>query len=331
MPIGYQMADLRYQKKTPGLVLKTLHGLAEWVLFRPLKKSLGLSKARICYSNGAILSPEAFRFFHALNIPLKNLYYSTEGGPLPGTGNDDIGRETVGPALKGTEVRITDQGELIYRHPGIFIGYYKDPDRTAEVLKEGWFYSGDSGFIREDGHFVFLDRLKDLVELKNGEKLAPQLIESRLKSSPYIKEAWVLAGPDRAFVSAVIIINYDNVSRWAGQRRVAYTTFTDLSQKPEVYELVKQDIDRINGTLPPGCRVKKYVNLYREFDPDEGDLTRNRKLRRPILEERYRGLIDSIYSDQTEVPIEVPIKHRDGRMGTLKTTLSIKSVEGAIL
>ncbi len=331
MPIGYQMADLRYQKKTPGLLLKTLNGLAEWVLFRPLKGSLGLSKARICYSNGAILSPEAFRFFHALNIPLKNLYYSTEGGPLPGTRNDDISLETVGPALKGTEVRISDQGELIYRHPGIFIGYYKDPDRTAEVLKEGWFYSGDSGFIREDGHFVFLDRVKDLVELKNGEKLAPQLIESRLKSSPYIKEAWVLAGPDRAFVSAVIIIDYDNVSRWAGQRRVAYTTFTDLSQKPEVYELVKQDIDRINGTLPPGCRVKKYVNLYREFDPDEGDLTRNRKLRRPILEERYRGLIDSIYSDQTEVPIEVRIKHRDGRMGTLKTTLSIKSGEGAIL
>jgi len=331
MPIGYQLADLRYQKKTPGLLLKTLNLLAEWVLFRPLKGSLGLSKARICYNNGAILSPEAFRFFHALNIPLKNLYYSTEGGPLPGTRNDDIGLETLGSALKGTEVRISDQGELIYRHPGIFIGYYKDPDMTAEVLKEGWFYSRDSGFIKADGHFVFLDRVKDLVELKNGEKLAPQLIESRLKSSPYIKEAWVLAGPDRAFVSAVIIIDYDNVSRWAGQRRVAYTTFTDLSQKPEVYELVKQDIDRINGTLPPGCRVKKYVNLYREFDPEEGDLTRNRKLRRPILEERYQGLIDSIYSDQTEVPIEVRIKHRDGRMGTLKTTLCIKSGEGAIL
>ena len=199
------------------------------------------------------------------------------------------------------------------------------------MLKEGWFYSGDSGFIREDGHLVFIDRVKDLVELKSGEKLAPQFIESRLKFSPYIKEAWVLAGPDRAYPSAIIIIDYDNVSRWAGQRRVAYTTFTDLSQKPEVYELVKQDIDRINRTLPPGCRVRKYVNLYKELDPDEDELTRNRKLRRPILEERYRGLIDSIYSDKTEVPIEVQIKHRDGRMGTLKTTLSIKSGEGAVL
>ena len=331
MPIGYKMADLRFQKENPGLLLKTLHLLADRVLFRPLKSSLGLSKARICYSTGAILSPEAFRFFHALNIPLKNLYYSTEGGPLTGTRNNDICLETVGPAFKGTQVRITDQGELIYRQPGIFIGYYKDPDKTAEVLKEGWFYSGDSGFIREDGHLVFIDRVKDLVELKSGEKLAPQWIESRLKFSPYIKEAWVLAGPDRAYPSAIIIINYDNVGRWAGQRRVAYTTFSDLSQKPEVYELVKQDIDRINRTLTPGCRVRKYVNLYKELDPDDDELTRNRKLRRPILEERYRGLIDSIYSDQTEVPIEVRIRHRDGRMGTLKTTLSIKSGEGAVL
>ncbi len=331
MPVGYKMADLKFQKKKPSLFWKIFYSLADIALFRSIRGSLGLLNARICYTTGAMLSPDAFRFYHALNLPLKSLYGTTEGGALTGARNDDIRLETVGPIHRGAEVRITDNGELIYRQPGIFVGYYKDPDKTAEVLKDGWFYSGDSGFIREDGHIVFVDRVKDLVELASGDKLAPQFIESRLKFSPYIKEAWVLAGPDRAYASAIIIINYDNVSRWAGQRRVAYTTFAELSQKPEVYGLVKQDIDRINSTLPLGSRVRKYVNLHKEFDPDEGELTRTRKLRRTFLEERYRELIDAIYGDKTEVPIEARVRYRDGRMGTIKTTLSIKSVEGAAL
>jgi len=331
MPIGYKMADLKYRKQEPSLLWKILYSLADIALFKPIRDSLGLSNARICYTTGAMLSPDAFRFYHALNLPLKSLYGTTEGGALTGVKNDDISLETVGPAHKGTEVRISDNGELIYRQPGIFVGYYKDPDKTTEVLKDGWFYSGDSGFIREDGHIVFVDRLKDLVELASGDKLAPQFIESRLKFSPYIMDAWVVAGPDRDYTSAIIIINYDNVRRWAGQRRVAYTTFTDLSQNPEVYRLVKQDIDRINQDLPPGARVKKYVNLHKEFDPDEAELTRNRKLRRTFLEERYREIIDAIYSDRNEVPIEAQVGYRDGQMGTKKTTLSIKSFEGAAL
>ena len=331
MPIGYKMADLKHRKQEPSLLWKILYSLADIALFKPIRDSLGLSNARICYTTGAMLSPDAFRFYHALNLPLKSLYGTTEGGALTGVKNDDISLETVGPAHKGTEVRISDNGELIYRQPGIFVGYYKDPDKTAEVLKDGWFYSGDSGFIREDGHIVFVDRLKDLVELASGDKLAPQFIESRLKFSPYIMDAWVVGGPDRDYTSAIIIINYDNVRRWAGQRRVAYTTFTDLSQNPEVYRLVKQDIDRINQALPPGARVKKYVNLHKEFDPDEAELTRTRKLRRTFLEERYRELIDAIYSDRNEVPIEAQVGYRDGQMGTIKTTLSIKSVEGTAL
>ena len=331
MPIGYKMADIKHRKQETGLFRKILYSLADIALFRSIKGSLGLSNARICYTTGAMLSPDAFRFYHALNLPLKSLYGTTEGGALTGARNDDISLETVGPVHKGTEVRITDNGEIIYRQPGIFVGYYKDPDKTAKVLKDGWFHSGDSGFIREDGHIVFVDRVKDLVELANGDKLAPQFIESRLRFSPHIMDVWVLAGPDRDYVSAIIIINYDNVSRWAGQRGVAYNTFTDLSQKPEVYGLVKQDIDRINSTLPPSSRVKKYVNLHKEFDPDEAELTRTRKLRRTFLEERYSGLIDAIYSDRNEVPIEAQVGYRDGQMGTIKTTISIKSVEGAAL
>jgi len=329
MPIGHQMSELRYTKQNPTLRLIMLYLFSDLLLFRPLRKSLGLSNARICYTTGAVLSPDTFRFYHALNLPLKSLYGTTEGGALTGAKNDDISLDTVGPAHRGTEVKVTDEGELIYRQPGTFIGYYKDPDKTAAVLKDGWFYSGDRGFVREDGHVVFVDRLKELVELHNGDTLAPQTMESRLRFSPYIQDAWVLAGPEGAYVSAIIIINYDTVGRWAGQKGVAYATFAELCQAPEVYELVRQDIERVNHTLPIGLRVRKYVNLHKEFDPDEGELTRTRKLRRIFLEDRYSELIKAIYSDRNDVPIQAQIGYRDGRMATVTTTIKINFVEGS--
>jgi long-chain acyl-CoA synthetase len=329
MPIGYKAAELKYRKQQPSVTLKILYSLADILLFRSIKRSLGLSNARICYTTGAILSPDAFRFYHALNLPLKSLYSSTEGGTLSGARSDDIHFETVGPAHEGTEVKISDDGELIYRQPGVFIGYHKDSAKTDSVLKDGWFHSGDSAVIREDGHIVFLDRIQDLVELSNGDTLAPQKMESQLKFSPYIKDAWVLGGPHGTCVSAIIVINYNNVSRWAGQNKVAFTSFAELSQAPEVYELVRQDIDRVNQTLPAGSRVKKYLNLHKELDPDEGELTRTRNLRKAFLAERYRQLIDAIYTGKTTVPSESNAGHRDGQTGTIETTLRIQSVEGA--
>ena len=329
MPIGYKAAELKYRKQQPGVSLKILYSLADILLFRSIKRSLGLSNARICYTSGAILSPDAFRFYHALNLPLKSLYGSTEGGALSGARSDDIHFETVGPAHEGTEVKISDDGELIYRQSGVFVGYHKEPAQTHSVLKDGWFRTGDSAFIREDGHIVFLDRSRDLIELGNGETLAPQKIESRLKFSPNIKDAWVLGGPERAYVSAIIIINYNNVSRWAGQKKVAFTSFAELSQAPEVYELVRQDIDRVNHTLPAGSRIKKYLNLHRELDPDEGELTRTRNLRKAFLTERYRQLINAIYTGKTAVTPESDVGHRAGQTATIETTLRIQSVEGA--
>jgi long-chain acyl-CoA synthetase len=328
MPIGYKVAELKHGKQKPNPLWKLLYAFAHFTLFKPLKDRLGLSNARVCYSIGAMLSPDAFKFYHALNVPLKSLYGSTEGGAMTGARNDEIRSETVGPIHPGIDVRIADNGEIVYRQPGVFLGYYKDPEKTAEVLNDGWFHSGDCGFIDEDGHIVFLDRVKDLAELANGDTLAPQSIESRLRFSPYIKDAWVLSGPDGAYTSTIIIIDFDRVGRWAGRRRVAYSNFAELSQRPEVYELVKMDIHRINEALPPGARVKKYVNLHKEFDPDEAELTRTRKLRRTFVEERYRELIHAIYTDKTEVPIEAQVRYRDGRMGTIKTTISIKFVEG---
>jgi len=327
MPIGDKVAELKYRRQKPSWFLKILYTVADIILFRSIKRSLGLSNARICYTTGGILSPDAFRFYHALNLPLKSLYGSTEGGALTGAKNDDIHFETVGPAHRGTEARISETGELNYRQPGIFVGYYKDPERTAAVLKGGWFYSGDNGFIREDGHVVFEDRSQDLVELDGGDTLAPQKMESRLRFSPYINDAWVFAGPNRAYVSAIVVINFYTVSRWAGQERVAFNSFAELSQASEVYALVKQDIDRVNRTLPAGSRVKKFVNLHKEFDPDEGELTRTRNLRRAFLEERYRKLIDAIYSEKTLAPIEAQVGYRDGQTATINITINIESVE----
>ena len=329
MPVGHKAAELKYRRQKPDVTLKMLYYFADIFLFRSIKRSLGLSNARICYTTGAILSPNAFRFYHALNIPLKSLYGTTEGGALTGARNDEIHFETVGPAHEGAEVKISATGEINYRQPGIFVGYYKDPEGTAAVLKDGWFHSGDSGSVREDGHLVFTDRLKDLVELPGGHKVAPQFFESRLRSSPNIKDAWILAGSEGAYLSAIIVINYDNVSRWAGHNKVAFSSFAELSQTPEVYELVRQDIDRVNQTVPAGARVKKYINLHKELDPDEGELTRTRNLRRAFLEERYRKLMDAMYCDNDAVSIEARDGYPGGRAGTMETSLRIQSVEGA--
>jgi long-chain acyl-CoA synthetase len=329
MPVGYRLADARLGKKEPSLLCRILYAFAHLVLFRPLKDSLGLSNARIAYATETMLTPDAFRFYHALNVPVKSLYGSAEGGAIAGHKADNIRAETVGPVHEGVEVRISDDGELLFRHPGTFLGYYRDPERTAEVLSDGWLSSGDSGFVDEDGHLVLLDRLDDIVELTSGDTLAPQSIESRLRFSPFVRDAWVLAGPDGAYTSAVIAIDYDRVGRWAGQSRVAFTTFAELSQKPEVYELVKRQIEKINQALPSGTKVKKYVNLHKDLDPDEAELTRTGNLRRAFLEERYRDLINAIYGDQTEVRVEAQVRYRDGRMGTIRTTISIRLVEGA--
>jgi len=329
MPVGYKAADLRYRRQAAGPGLKLLYHLADIFLFRSIKSSLGLSNARICYATGAMLSPVAFRFYHALNIPLKSVYGTAEGGVLTGAGNDEIHFETVGPPHAGTEVSISACGEIKYRQPGIFTGYYNDPEGTAAVLEDGWFHTGDSGSVREDGHIVFTDRLKDIVKLPGGHKVAPQFIESRLRSRPHIKDAWVVAGPQDACLAAIIVINYDTVSRWAGQNRLAFGSFAQLCQAPEVYELIRQDLASVNQTMPAGARVKKFVNLHKEFDPDEGELTRTRNLRRAILDERYRSYVDAIKNDRDAVPIDARDGKRDGGTGAGETWLRIQSVEGS--
>jgi long-chain acyl-CoA synthetase len=329
MPVGYKVADLRNKKEKPNLLRKLLYFFADIILFRYIKKSLGLQNARICYSTEALLSPEAYRFYHALKLPLKSLYSTTEGGAITGAYNDDISFDSVGPVHKGIEIKITDNGELVCRQPGIFIGYYKDPEKTAEVLKDGWFYSGDCCSIKENGHIVFLDRMTDLIELANNYNLAPQFLESRLRFSPYITDAWVMAGPDKAYISAIIVINYNHVGKWAGQNRISFASFVELAQKADVYKLIEKEIEIINNTLPPEAQIKKYVNLHKRFDPDEFELTRTRKLRRSYLEKRYSDIINAIYSGKTEVQIDAQVSRKNDREEKTMTSLYIKSVNGS--
>jgi long-chain acyl-CoA synthetase len=327
MPTGYKAADAEFRHEKLGIWRRIIYSIANLFLFRPIRDSIGLPHTRICYTSGAILSPDAYRFYHALGIPLKSIYGTTEGGILSIATSDNIHPETIGAVVVGAEVGITENGEIVYRQLGMFTHYYNAPEETSQAVKDGWFYSLDAGSLTDDGQIVFVDRKDDIVKLASGEMLSPQLIESRLKFSPYIKDAWVIAETDSSIVAVVIVINYTNVGRWAGKNKISYTTFSDLSRKQEVYELIKQDIVQINREIASDCRITRYVNLHKEFDPDEGELTKDRKMRRAFLKERYRDLIRAIFSGKSEAEISFQLQYRDGRTGTVKTTVVIKDVK----
>lgn len=325
MPIGFKMTEKKYKKQKPDIFLKILYNLSSLIIFNPIKKSLGLINARICYSTDSMLSPEVFKFYHALSLPLKSIYVTTEGGILAGDKKEELNYDSVGYVYPGIEVKISKNGEILFNHEGIFKGYYMDPKRTSNAIKEGWLYSGDMGFLKDDGKLIIMDRLSDVVQLKNGETLLPQSIECRLRFSPYIKDAWVMAGPEGEYVSAIIVIDYNNVSRWAGKKRIGFTTFADLSQKEEIYELVQKEVEKVNQYLPEGTRIRKYLILHKEFNPDDGELTRVRTMRRLFLMEKNQYLIKAIYSDKNEIPIEVPIKQKERGTDTIRISLKIRS------
>jgi long-chain acyl-CoA synthetase len=313
MPIGYKVADMRFEERKVNLLWRLLYLLGEMFLFRPLRDQLGLSRIRFAYTSGAALSPDAVRFFRAIGVKLKKLY--------------DLKYTSVGKPPPGMEVKIADNGEILIKGSSVFTGYYKDPEKTAATLKDGWFHTGDAGYIDEDGHLIYLDRVKDLLQLASGESFSPQYIEGRLKFSPYIRDVMAVGGADKEYVTTIIIIDFDNVGRWAEKRGIAYTTFVDLSQKQEVYDLILVDVERVNQTLPPPARVRKFALLHKEFDPDEAELTRTRKLRRKFMEDRYKQMIDTMYSGGEEVRVQAEVKYRDGREGIIETAVRIKTLE----
>lgn len=326
LPVGYKVADLRSQGKAVPFGWRLLHALADLVVFAPLRDKLGVTKTKYPFTGSAFLSPDFFRFFQAIGINLRQVYGSTEAGVVSMHPEGEIDNDSVGRICSDAEVRISQGQEILVRGPSVFSGYYKNPEKTAQVLVDGWFHTGDSGHVNERGHLHYLDRIDNLDELRDGHRYAPAYIEGKLKFSRYIQDVMAIGGKSRDFLSVIINIDFESIGKWAEARRISYTTFADLSQKEEVGELVRGDLRRVNGALPAPARVQRFVLLPKEFDADEGELTRTRKLKRQFLAARYGELIDCIYDGKTEVPMVTEVKYRDGRKGKVTTNLKVRSV-----
>ena len=327
LPIGYKVVDFQLEGKGVPVFWRFLYRLADWTVFRPLRDKLGLLKARVAVTGGGPLSPDCFRYFRAIGVPLAQLLGLSELSPVTGHPNNEFDLDSIGKPAPEVEVRISANNEILARGEGLFLGYYKDPEETEKTRGDGWLHTGDAGHIDERGALIYWDRVKDLIPLAGGLRFAPQYIEGKLKFSPYIRDGMVLGGEDRDFVAAIIAIDFDISGRWAESHHMPYTTFVDLSQKAEIIELIKKDINRVNQTLPEAQRVRKFINLHKEFDPDEAELTRTRKLRRGFMEERYKGIIEAIYAGKEEYAIEAPVVYRDGRAGVVRTNIKVNSVE----
>ena len=324
--VGYKVANLKFDKKPVPFYWRFIEWLASITVQKKLKDHLGLSRVRNAYTGGAAMGPDHFRFFHALGVNLKQIYGQTEvAGISVVHRSGDIKFDTVGHAIPGTEVKIAEDGEILTRSPSVFLGYYKNPEATEKTLIDGWLYSGDKGFIDDDGHLVVFDRTKDVFTLKDGKPFAPQYLETRLKFSPYIKDSWVI-GDNKDYISAVLCIDYAVVGKWADEMKLNYTSYQELSQMPEIYGLVEKQIRQANKDLPDLAKVVKFTNLYKELDPDDDELTRTRKLRRAFVESRYEDIVSALYSDNDSVHIDTTIKYEDGRQAHIKTDLQIKTV-----
>jgi len=326
--IGYHVANLKFEKKPVPWYWAFLQWLAYITIQKKLKDHLGLSRVRSAYTGGAAMGPDHFRFFHALGVNLKQIYGQTEVAGISVVHRDgDIKFDTVGHPIPGTEIKITDDGEIITKSPSVFHGYYKSPEATEKAIRDGWLYSDDRGFIDDDGHLVVFDRTKDVFTLCDGKPFSPQYLETRLKFSPYIRDSWVI-GDKRDYVTAVLCIDYSVVGKWADEKKINYTSYPELSQRQEVYDLVEKQISEANKDLPEAARVAKFTNLYKELDADDDELTRTRKLRRAFVEKRYEDILDALYSDKDSVHIDTTIKYEDGRQSRITTDLQIRKVSG---
>ncbi len=325
MPLGYAVADRRFSGKPLGVGWRLLYWLSHLLLFRALKDRLGLSRLRTASTGGAALGPDVFRFFHGIGVPLKQIYGQTEiAGISCIHREDDIRFHTVGEPIPGTEVSISDAGEILSRSPSVFLGYYKNEVASREVVREGWLHSGDAGHL-EDGHLVVIDRLKDVMRLSDGTRFSPQFIENRLKFSPYVKEA-VVIGQDRPYLCALLCIDMGIVGKWAEKQKIGYTTYADLSSRTQVYDLVEKEVEQVNGTLPPAARVRKFVLLYKELDADDDELTRTRKVKRNVVEERYGDVIAAVYGERQAVEIDATIKFQDGKTARVQAKLPVREL-----
>jgi len=324
--IGFALADHKFEKRPVPIWLKAMGKVADLTVHRALRDHMGLSRIRNAYTGGSAIGPDHFRFFHAIGVNLKQIYGQTEiAGISVVHRSDDIRPDTVGQPIPETEIKIAPDGEILSRSPAVFKGYYKMPEETAKTLRDGWLHSGDNGFLDENNHLVFFDRTKDIMILADGRRFSPVFVEARLKFSPYVKDAWVI-GHERPYVTAVICIDYAVAGRWAESKGIAYSSYTELAQNPQIYDLIGKAVKQVNTGLPESARIRRFVNLFKEFDADDDELTRTRKLRRAFVEQRYKDIVDALYSPADKIHVDTTITYEDGRTVQIKADLKIAEV-----
>jgi long-chain acyl-CoA synthetase len=308
------------------------HRLADLLVFGALRDRLGFSRLKSAATGGAALGPETFRFFLAMGVPLKQLYGQTElSGAYTLQVHDELDCDSSGVPFDDTEVRIDDPdengvGEIVTRHRGMFKGYFRNEAATRETLTaDGWMRTGDAGFIDAKGRLTVIDRVKDIATTTGGDRFSPQFIENKLKFSPFIGECVVL-GNRRPWLAAILCIRYSMVAKWAESRGLAFTTYTNLSARPEVYDLIACEVEKVNATLPLGQQITRFMLLYKELDADDGELTRTRKVRRGVIDQRYRQLIEALYSDRDRVAVETQVTFEDGRTGMIRAEMAIRDM-----
>ena len=311
---------------------RILYAIGRILIYAPLLDNLGMRKIKVAYTAGEAIGPEIFEFYRSLGINLKQLYGMTESCAYVSMQKDgDIDSESVGPPAPGVEIKISDRGEVLYKSPGNFIGYFKNAEATEETMEDGWLRSGDAGYMTKRGHLKIIDRAKDVSKLNDGTMFAPKYIENKLKFSPYIKES-VAHGMNRDFVAVFIDIDYGAVANWAERRHIGFTSYTDLAQRPEIYDLINNEILRVNKSLSEdehlkNSQIKRYLLLHKELNPDDGEITRTRKVRRRFVAEKYATLIEALYAGNDNVDVEAKITYEDGRTATMKANLKISDVE----
>jgi long-chain acyl-CoA synthetase len=322
-------AEAELAGTNPGRWNRFLYPIIQFLVLRPLKNRMGLGRVKIAVTGGGAISPEVFKYFKALGLDLRQVFGQSECSGIATTHRaDDVRPETVGVPIPEVEVRISGEGEIQVRGKNTHLGYFKNEQATREgYMEDGFLRTGDAGYFGEDGHLYVFDRFKDIMLLENKTRFAPQDIETRLKFSAYIREAMV-CGAGRPFVTAIVSIDLENVGNWAKKRGISYTTFQDLSQRPEVYELIGREIRTISERFPENIRIKRFTILLKELHPDDGELTRTRKVRRAFVNERYQTLINDLYQSKTEHDLDIQIRYEDGHISTFTGKVAIMEVYG---
>ncbi len=319
--------EMELAGKKPGIRIKLLFQFLNFTVLRPLKNRMGLGRVKSAVTGGGAISPEVFKYFKAMGMDLRQVYGQSECSGIATTHHkDDVRPETVGVPIPDVEVKISEDGEILVRGKNIHKGYYNREEATKEVLTEdGFLRTGDAGYFGEDGHLYVFDRSKDMMTINDGTRFAPQDIETRLKFSAYIRDVMVV-GADRACVTAIVSIDMENVGNWAKKRGISYTTIQDLSQRDEIYDLIGTEIKKICERFPENIRVKRFVNLIKELHPDDGELTRTKKVRRGFVNDRYGALIEDLYQEKTHHQLDIEIQYEDGRLSNFKGSVAIKEV-----